>query len=263
MAQTKVYQNSIVESYQISTNCITNLSSIVAKDYGKDYDFPKNVKAIDLDLYEASRLGTNQETMDAAIGIADYNNCRLVNERLILVEFRLDYSGKAKNSTTTEMKKKEKHSRDLLSDVRVDNNAYFIFVEGVYEHKRNEISRLSNEDSTLKNWVVCSPKEFLSSFFHIKNLPYVPISPIEEIEKCCESELLNKEYTKLIKRLVYWLGKSEYYFVHYNLEEVKEINKMIEKIINIIDINDIKDEDCELDFEILKENIWNLKTKVI
>ena len=172
MAQVvQVYANDVVDNLPIDQSFKISLADISIRDYGKKYGLSDDVHAVDLDAYETSLSGNNGKTIDAAIGIANYINNSVNIPRLLLVELRIDYTKKAKNSTIPSMLQKEKHSRQLLSGSHLDCRCFFIFDTDVAPRKRSEIANQKHSNSHLKNWQVLSHSDFVKQFYFVSNLP--------------------------------------------------------------------------------------------
>ena len=99
MVPVLVYANDVVANLPINSAFKVSLSNIAIRDYGKDYGLSNQVSAVDVDAYEKSFSGNDDKTIDAAIGIANYINNSIKSPRLLLVELRVDYKKKAKNSS--------------------------------------------------------------------------------------------------------------------------------------------------------------------
>ena len=98
---------------------------------------------VSLDDYEAKVLkGSNDCTMDAAIGIGNYANNRVTTSRLMLVELRMGYDN-VDNLSASSLENKISHSENLLSGHRIDKNNYFIFRDGVAAQRERRLVLLN------------------------------------------------------------------------------------------------------------------------
>lgn len=88
-----VCQNDIIVSHPFACHCQATLNDVAAKDYQRTGWFDPRITCLSLDDYEAKVLkGSNDCTMDAAIGIGNYANNRVTTSRLMLVELRMGLS---------------------------------------------------------------------------------------------------------------------------------------------------------------------------
>lgn len=88
----QIFDNECVESHPIYEKAGALLSDVCKRDY-KDNFFDERIECLDMDTYEAMNCGgQKQATMDAVIGIADYENNRKTTGKLLMVELRLGYN---------------------------------------------------------------------------------------------------------------------------------------------------------------------------
>lgn len=114
-----IYNEDIIVSHLIAKHCLCLLDEVSQRDYNKVGIFSNKIKCLALDDYETKFCGGSKDnTMDAAVGISDYQNNRKVNHRLLLVELRLDYQS-SRNLEKSSLVRKIKHSKDLLSESRI------------------------------------------------------------------------------------------------------------------------------------------------
>ena len=87
----QIFDNECVESHPIYEKAGALLSDVCKRDY-KDNFFDERIECLDMDTYEVMICGgQKQATMDAVIGIADYENNHKTNCKLLMVELRLGY----------------------------------------------------------------------------------------------------------------------------------------------------------------------------
>lgn len=261
MAQgVQVYDNKVVQNSYYYQKYKSTLAKIAIRDYGNDYGFPSGVEALDIDAIESDSTGLNDKTMDAAIGIANYKSNSISNQRLLLVELRMGYTGQAHNSKITEMESKDSHTRTLLTGCQVDQQSFFVFTKDVAPCKRSQIKRLAVNNSSLKNWVVLSPDDFVNRFQFVKNLPYQPVSPIGNIKVQCQNFIQSGKNNEVIKCIKYWIKKVEDFYNQHNLNECKALIVLIDDISSNFEKNcKFSSEDEELEFLIEKEKLSKFK----
>lgn len=256
-----IYNNDEVARCPIADTYKTFLATIVQRDYKEKYGFKDNVRAIDIDGYENSLSGENGHTIDAAIGIANYNQNHANSSRLLLVELRLDYTKKAKNSSVEDMRQKESHSRESLSASVLDTSCYFIFAENVASHKKNELSRICNSKSYIRQWKIVSPEEFNNMFCFVEDLPYEPESPINQIKETGTQLAKDFSIRELLEFLRYWMSKVENFANQYKINECKQLITALYEILILINPTKISQcsEDIQLDYMIFQEDFNRVK----
>ena len=83
-----IYNEDIIVSHLIAKHCLCLLDEVSQRDYNKVGIFSSKIKCLALDDYETKFCGGSKDnTMDAAVGISDYQNNRKVNHRLLLVDY--------------------------------------------------------------------------------------------------------------------------------------------------------------------------------
>lgn len=196
-----VFDNAILLSHSAySKGYGCKLNDVSIRDY-KTGGFNDKIVCIDLDSYEKiEKSGSPDKTMDAVIGISNYQNNRRVSKRLLMVELRLDYKS-SRNLSGTELRRKSSHSRELLG----------------YKDRWNSLT----------------VEEFNNYFQDAELLPYSPIySPAQisgEIESC------GKDIERIIKISDKWLQEARNYAVRYNFNETESIcNSAITSLESIL-----------------------------
>lgn len=255
MEQTAVYDNEVVLNTQLAEQFLTTLADVCVRDYNRTYGFSDKVQALDLDAYETAQSGPNDKTMDVAIGIADHIDNRNAHPRLLLVELRLDYGGQGQNARTSQMKQKESHSRDILREYNLDTRSFFLFDEKVAAPRRSIHAREKLTDSSIRQWEILTPKQFLEIFKFAEELPYQPITNIKQVLSDAKSLIANLDYDNVIKLIRHWLCMEQNYFVKYNLNECSLLLKMIGDMLNALRplVRQFKSQDTELEFMICDE----------
>ena len=122
MAQ-KVFNNTVIEGHHAFKCFGSTLQAVSEGIYKKRYRFNEKIKCIDGDKL----VGNKNSSVDAIIGISDYTLDKFVNDRLLLIELRMDY-------VTKEDLRKSKHTKKVSGtlsclgrDIRIDKKSYFIF----------------------------------------------------------------------------------------------------------------------------------------
>ena len=99
----------VIIGHSLSQKFGSSLKEISDRDYADKGYFECDIPAIDIDSYEVSLHGDNQRTVDAAIGICNERQGLPVNERLLLVELRMNYKN-VDNLSISTLSEKEAHS---------------------------------------------------------------------------------------------------------------------------------------------------------
>lgn len=118
-----------VESHPIYEKAGALLSDVCKRDY-KDNFFDERIECLDMDTYETMICGgQKQATMDAVIGIADYENNRKTTGKLLMVELRLGYKS-TDGLETASLNRKVSHTLELLNPAvcLVSDKAIFVLM---------------------------------------------------------------------------------------------------------------------------------------
>lgn len=122
------FDNECVESHPIYEKAGALLSDVCKRDY-KDNFFDERIECLDMDTYEVMICsGQKQATMDAVIGIADYENNHKTNCKLLMVELRLGYKS-TEGLEAASLNRKVSHTLELLNPAvcLVSDKAIFVF----------------------------------------------------------------------------------------------------------------------------------------
>ena len=264
MEQIQVYSNDIVEDNPIAhQGFISTLAEIAARDYkGNDYQLSCVAKALDIDKYERNQSVKPDKTVDAVIGIAKCSNGKVSDERLLLVEIRLGYKGNGENSKSSNMKMKEKHTRGLLTETKVDERCYFIFGKDVAPLRRNQHQRELNVDNSIKHWQIVNPEEF-NNEFHENPPKYQIVTPVESILQDVYKKIENCGFDTILSIIKHWQEKEEQYINMHNLIESDAIQQMICKILDIIRpyIDEKQSEEIQFEFMLREERCAGLANR--
>lgn len=243
MESDTVFDNAILLSHSAySKGYGLKLNEVSIRDY-KTGGFNDKIVCIDLDTYErATKTGSPNNTMDAVIGICNYQNNRRVSKRLLLVELRLDYKS-SRNLSGTELRRKSSHSRALLGmEVNIDPNDYFIFDDKIIEESRRKINNLAIENGYKDKWHSQTVEEFNNFVQDAELLPYFPVNAPDQINS--EIESCGKDINCLIKVSSKWLQEARNYKDRYNFNETESIcNAAIASLENINDKYHFSDEE--------------------
>lgn len=257
----KVYDNKVVASHSIYLECKNNLNALSKKDYPKDSFFSSDIECLDLDSYEGKRAkGKPDKTMDAAVGIDDYINNRIVNPRLLLIELRMDYKSTDTLDVNT-LRGKIQHSRVLLgSELRIDEDNYFIFRDNIAEKAKKWMFSISNEKSDAKKWKALSTSDLSSMLQDVSQMPYIPENdmtmPVNQIRQL----ITQHEFDKLLGVIDYWNTKAETFKQNYNHSEYNNILTGLKEAWQTLDpIRQVLKDDDLLIVEFIEDEYRYLK----
>lgn len=106
---TQIFDNEFLHALPIYQKVHSSLAEVSNRDYAVA-PFDKRIECLDMDEYEAHYVknGANDSTMDAVIGIANFENNRKSGSSLLMVELRLGYQS-AKNLTASSLNNKVVH----------------------------------------------------------------------------------------------------------------------------------------------------------
>ena len=221
-----IYNEDIIVSHLIAKHCLCLLDEVSQRDYNKVGIFSSKIKCLALDDYETKFCGGSKDnTMDAAVGISDYQNNRKVNHRLLLVELRLDYQS-SRNLDKSSLVRKIKHSKDLLSESRIAPNSCFIFSEEVAPKAQSWVRRFAREFSA--NWEVMNPIQFNAFIKFESDMPYQPENDLDRIKEVlyeCLKKLL--EFEAITDTL--WDIWKSFDIAAYSSDEMDILESEIEK----------------------------------
>lgn len=223
-----VFDDGFILRHKLASQFLSDLATLCRRDCkGKDF-FHKQIVCLDTDAYETSLSGNNDATMDASVGIADYENNRMANSRHLLVELRFNYKS-TRGFDVDNMRRKISHTKDLLKDDGIHPRFVFIYTDAVAPQARSYFNRLlkQSQNSDMAYWDARSVSEFDTYVVDKATLPYTPINDTKQIE----TELLNLYHTKGYEGLVcfldHWINKMKLYELRYNREECESIAKVL------------------------------------
>lgn len=244
---TRVIDNSVVNGCNINTRFILPLTVIAARDYNKGY-FKENLTSVDIDSLETDiarkHKRLEEPTMDAAIGIADYDNNKISSRRLQLVELRMNYES-TNNLKITDLTNKITHSISILGgDVRIDNEALFIFADKIKGQVKRWFYAINRGNGKGKKLVGFTVSDFNAYCLFKEDMPYMPKRDYEEKKKDILVKFSSKQWNEAIDELLKWCNEYGNEENAYNKAEASCIKSMLKDIhVKIADI--LQDLDAE------------------
>jgi len=222
----QIFDNECVESHPIYETAGALLSDVCKRDYNDNF-FDERIECLDMDSYEAMNCaGQKQATMDAVIGIADYENNHKTNAKLLMVELRLGY----KSTTGLDagsLNYKVQHTVELLNPAvcLVADKAVFVFGNTVCQQAIHWINSKRHSNVSKKEWVVMSPAMFEKAYLAPEDLPYKPINDFAKGKEDFSKMLENKSWRQIDGSLRWW--GNAYYQYSYIPEEADLIVNLI------------------------------------
>lgn len=233
--------NDVIVSHPWNQKYKVTLSDISERDYpGKNY-LPTRSSALDIDTFESDHAGLLDKTIDAAVGICDYDGNNHSSKRLSLVELRMNY--KSCNSLKhNSLADKVSHTKDLLIDHYIDSLVFFVFTDQVAPQVRSLFSRWKSENkSDVKNWKAIGVSSYIED--HMKTEADVPYIPHHNLTN------LNNSFAKvsdcanaLIDLLTYWKQEIDKELTMYHENEVKAIKEAVNNAMQSISLDNISNE---------------------
>lgn len=168
----------IIISHSLYPKFGCSLSDISERDYPNRNYIADSIEALDLDSYETSLQGRDNDcTVDAVLGICNERQGKPCNPRHLLVELRMDYKS-TKNLSPSDIRQKDVHSRDLLKAcvdrTPIDPSLCLLFDNSIIFQAERWLSRIQSEHSYANTWLVFSPLAFCNYVNVNKDFPYTP-----------------------------------------------------------------------------------------
>lgn len=232
------------KSSHLAHNYQADINDLCLRDYGKNY-FTDTILCLDLDKYEIDHSADNDATMDAAIGIADYNQNRISNARHLLVELRFGYKS-AHNLGTTNLKRKISHTKDILTPERINSQTIFLFDSSVSPQAYSIFKSLSVQDKEVKDWLATDVEGFCNYVVDRSTLPYLPENDLEEIRNSLQKKYIAGGLDALFSEIHYWTEKMLLYNLRYKHQESSAIAQAIYDFLNSIQMDDNDDDNTYL-----------------
>ncbi len=221
-----VCNNDVLQGHTLYAQYHNPLHVISLKDYKHDNYFQSrpDIEGIDIDQYEVdSRIADREMTMDAMVGVADYSNNRAVNNRLLLLELRMDYDS-IKGLSHKKLHDKINHTRAAIGAVvRVDEENVFVFRKDVAEKAKKWMFNTSIEHADAKGWVAMSTEELENLLQSQANMPYQAITNMVPVGKNLSSKIIVKDFDAALEIIDYWHKQAEYFKLRYLLKEEHHI----------------------------------------
>lgn len=219
--------NTLVENHSIAKKCLSSLYEISEHDYrGEDY-FPKerHISALDMDTY-ARKLTPTRSSVDAVIGVCDYDGKKRSKERFLLVELKLDVVSVDSIKKADYLAKEDDTISMTGRDIPIDNNVYFVYSPKVYQLARRKLNSFNNE--THRKWKAVTSKELYSNLKEESDFQYNPENDLSAIEFSLLNNL-SYDVCTFVRIWDFWKNKSiSYYSSNYN--EYKYISNVLHKV---------------------------------
>lgn len=221
-----VCDNAVLQGHTLYAKYHSPLHVISLKDYKHDIYFQSrpDIEGVDIDQFEIDRCIADRDmTMDAMVGVADYSNNRAVNNRLVLLELRMDYDS-TKRLRHKKLLCKINHSRAAIGTaVRVDEENVFVFRKDVAEEAKKWMFNTSQEYPDAKGWVAMSPDDLENLLQSQDSMPYQTITNMAPIDKDFGSKITAKDFDAALEIVDYWNRQAEQYKLRYQLKEEQHI----------------------------------------
>lgn len=221
-----VCDNAVLQGHSLYANYNRPLHVISLKDYPNDIYFQSrtDIEGIDIDQYEADRAIADRDmTMDAMIGVADYSNNHPVNNRLLLLELRMDYNS-TRHLRHKKLLGKIMHTRAAIgAEVMVDEENVFVFRQDIIEEAKRWMFNTSQEHSDAKGWIAVSPMELENLIQSQANMPYQAINDMASVDIELGKKIDEKNFEEVLKIIDHWHNKAEQYKLRYQLKEEEHI----------------------------------------
>lgn len=184
-----VYCAETIASCKFQHSHCFSFGEIVGKDSpGKSFGFAPRIldmKYLDLDMIETDAKGDNDNTMDLAVGVSEYDDCLCVNSSnsLLLVELKLN-CGKF-NLKERDLLSKDKHSREMCKEeIKCSDASVFLFPENLVRQARNFLERWrrGSGSSRLNKWEFLSAKDFNVYIHFSEDYPYRHKTNFDDID---------------------------------------------------------------------------------
>lgn len=216
--------------------------SFFEKDYqGRTFGVRKellDVTCIDLDKFEtAISGGRNQETMDLAVGIADFDETerKKSSHRLLPIELKLDcISFRSLFKERRNLINKDQHSRELLQAYPLEKKSFFIFTKPVAPQAERGFNQWGRERGTdfFKEWKALDPDRLSELLRFESDFPYLPITDLKNFQATITKFIETQDFSSVFGYLEYLRDLAATHYRKYRLEEVKHISGTVLHIIS-------------------------------
>lgn len=221
-----VCDNVVLQGHALYAQYHNPLHVISLKDYEHDTYFQSrpDIEGIDIDQFEADRsIADRNMTMDAMVGVADYSNNCAVNNRLLLLELRMDYDS-TNGLRHKKLRGKINHTRAVIgAAVRVDDENVFVFRKNVAEEAKKWMFNMSQEHADAKSWVAMSTEELENLLQSQASMPYQVITDMAPVDTELGAKVAVKNFDAALKIIDYWHKQAEQFKLRYLLKEEQHI----------------------------------------
>lgn len=220
-----VYSSDYTYQSHLSPTYLSELNVICQRDYHRHY-FQNKIICLDLDAYESACSGNNDATMDAATGMAEWNDNHASGNRHLLVELRFGYKS-TEHFDYANMKRKVNHSKGILLPELINENVVFLFESEIAPRAKSIFSRLSFQDNEIKKWQAMDVEGFNDYLVDRDTLPYEPENDLNEIEDDLRKKFASGGFNAVDRLLTYWLEQMAQYNLRYKHAESNAIAEVI------------------------------------
>lgn len=200
------YNNKIISNSKIYNICASELDKISERDYPTKHYLKTGILCLDMDEYEKKINKVQQDrTVDAVIGINNYDRHQLKNSRKLLIELRMGYTG-PQNLDRAELTEKVNHTRSILNqDGTIESHYVFVFTNSAYTRVRRWFRDFSEEYhyfSSYEPWSVSMVNDMILS---PDNYPYIPYTDIDKMTKDLNLKMRADDRLPFLERIDFWL----------------------------------------------------------
>ena len=258
-----VCDNAVLQGHPLYARYSMPLPVISLKDYPHESYFQSrhDIEGIDIDQFEIDRTIADRDmTMDAMVGVADYSNNRPVNNRLLLLELRMDYDS-TKHLRHSKLHGKINHTRAAIgTSVRVDEENVFVFRNDVAEQAKKWMFSTSQEYLEAKNWVALSPDELSNMLQSLADMPYQAITDMKPVDESLSKKIAAKDFEAVMEIIDYWHRKAEQFKLRYQLKEEQHIKDHLHDVWQLIKAKDYTlNADQQVYVDLMEEDYSYLK----
>ena len=227
-----VYSPNFTRQSKMAPAFLAELNDLCRRDYGKTF-FAESIACIDLDAYETACSGNNDATMDAATGLADWQNNHASSDRHLLVELRFGYRS-ASNFDLSNMKRKVIHSRNILAPERINGQIVFLYEPNVAAQAKNYFNRLARQDHEVKSWEAMDVDGFSNYIIDRSTLPYQPENDLVAIDADLKKKYDVGGFNGVVNLVEYWIVQMGQYNLRYKRAESNAIADVILRFLNTL-----------------------------
>lgn len=223
------YQSKLAKSF------LAELNELCERDYKRSF-FPTAIVCLDLDAFETSCSGNNNATMDAAVGIADWQRNHASNDRHLLIELRFGFRSTS-NFDLGNMKQKVTHSRAILTPEHVNEQVVFVYGSNVAAQASNYFSRLSKQDKEVRNWKAMDVEDFCNYIVDRATLPYIAENDLDSLVRELRQKYEEGGLSALDSLVKYWIDQMEKYNLSYKHAESDAVAKSMLTVLQTLSFN--------------------------